>query len=85
MAEIHVLPAPRPGADQITRLSADLAAAQEQGLDLGSRVSHIRVNGATLLALGQELECALSTLRQELDRLGLPDPRAEAVLRRRVS
>ena len=47
MAEIHILPASCPGADQIGRLSADPSAAQERGADLGSRVAHIHANGWT--------------------------------------
>jgi hypothetical protein len=54
MAEIHVLPARLPGADQITRVKADLVAGQEQAVDLGSRVAHIHANGETLLALSRK-------------------------------
>ena len=82
MAGIHVLPLCPHSADQITHLWADLAAAQEHGVDLGSRAAHIQANGGTLLAMKRELERAFGRLRQELALLGLQDPRAEAVLLR---
>ncbi|GJE14775.1 hypothetical protein [Methylobacterium longum] len=80
MAEIHILPARHPDADQITRLSADLAAAQEQGVDLGSRVSHIHANGETLLSMSHGLEGALDRLRQSLHQLGMQDQLEVAAL-----
>mgnify|MGYP007007019202 CR=1 FL=1 len=49
MTEIHILPAYLPRSGQTARLMADLAVAQEQGLDLGSRVAHIHAGGETLL------------------------------------
>lgn len=73
MADIHVLSARLPRADQITRLTADLAVAQEQGMDLGSRVAHIQADGETLLAMSRKLEQALSTVRQALGQLGVQD------------
>ncbi len=80
MAEIHVLPSRRPDADQITRLIADLTAAQEQGVDLGSRVAHIHANGETLLLMGQDLERAWDRVRQSLCQLGMQDQLEEAAL-----
>jgi hypothetical protein len=73
MAEIHILPARSHSADHVTRLTADLAAAQEQGADLGSRVAHIQADGEALLAMGQMLEQALGAMRKELSRLGVQD------------
>jgi 23S rRNA C2498 (ribose-2'-O)-methylase RlmM len=84
MAEIHILPAHLPGADQITRLSADLAAAQEQGVDLGSRVAHIHANGETLLSMCRGLERAFGALRQMLDQHGVRDQYAEDMVHRLI-
>ena len=84
MAEIHVLPAGVPSADQITRLSADLAAAQEQGVDLGSRVAHIQADGETLLSMCQGLEQAFGALRQMLDQHGVQDQHAEDMVHRLI-
>jgi hypothetical protein len=53
MAGIHVLPLCPHSADQITHLWADLAAAQEHGVDLGSRAAHIQASGETLLAMSE--------------------------------
>lgn len=73
MAEIHDLPARLPRSDQTARLRADLAAAQEQGVDLGSRVAHIHAGGETLMAMSQKLEQALDAMRWELSQLGVQD------------
>lgn len=80
MAEIHILPARLSGADQTARLGADLAAAQEQGVDLGSRTAHIHANGEALLSLSRDLEDAFGALRQMLSQLGLQDRRAQDML-----
>lgn len=71
MAEIHMLPVRLPGADQITRLRVNLAVAQEQGVDLGSRVAHIQADGETLLAMSRKLEQALGAMRQALNQIGV--------------
>ncbi|MDN3575014.1 hypothetical protein [Methylobacterium longum] len=71
MAEIHILPARLLSADQITRLSADLGAAQEQGVALGSRVRHIHANGEALLSMSHGLEGALDRLHQSLHQFGM--------------
>lgn len=85
MAEIQVLPARRPDADQIMRLSADLAAAQERGVDLGSRVAYIQADGETLLSMCQALEQALSELRQMLGQHGEQGQYTEDMLHRLIS
>jgi hypothetical protein len=70
MAEIRILPARLPDADQIRRLIADLAGAQERGVDLGSRAAHIRANGETLLAMSRGLEHACGALRRHCSAAG---------------
>jgi hypothetical protein len=81
MTEIHILPTRPQSADQITRLRAGLDAAQEQGVDLGSRVAHIHANGETLLALSRKLEQAHGEMRQALSHFGVQDQLEEAALR----
>ena len=76
------MPAHLCSADQTTRLTADLATAQEQGVDLGSRVAHVHANGETLLSMSHGFERALDRLRQSLHQLGMQDQLEEAALQR---
>jgi hypothetical protein len=59
----------------------DLTTAHEKGVDLGSRVAHIRANGETLLALSQESQRAIEGLYQSLNQLGMQDQLTGAELR----
>ena len=82
MAEIHFMPAHLRSAGQTARLTADLATAQERGLDLGSRAAHIHADGETLLSMSHGFERALDRLRQSLHQLGMQDEFEEAALQR---
>ena len=82
MTEIIVMPARLRSSDQTTRLTADLTAAHEQGVDLGSRVAHIHANGETLLSMAHGFERSLDQLRQSLNQLGMQDQFKETALQR---
>lgn len=85
MTKVHILPARPHSADQAARLSADLRAAHEQGLDLGSRGAHIRANGEVLLMLSQALEHAVGALHGPLSQLGMQDQPAQDAVHRLLS
>lgn len=56
MAEIQILTARSHSGDHVTRLTTDLATAQEQGVDIGSHLAHIQADRETLLAIGRKVE-----------------------------
>lgn len=82
MTEIHILPARLSGADQTARLGAELLAAQQQGVDLGSRAAHIHAHGEALHSLSRDLEDAFGALCQTLSQLGMQDQHARDTLHR---
>jgi hypothetical protein len=82
MAKIHILPARLSGADQTARLGAELLAAQQQGVDLGSRAAHIHLHGEALQSLSRDLEGAFGALRQTLSQLGAQGQQAQDTLHR---
>jgi hypothetical protein len=82
MAEIHILPARLSDAGQTARLGAELLAAHEQGVDLGSRAAHIQGHGEALLSLSRDLEDAFGALHGTLGQLGVQDQHAQDMLHR---
>lgn len=71
MTEIHILPVRPHGAEQATRLLADLTNAHARGQDLGSRVVHIRVGGEALQKLSVQFPNQIEDLERLLGLNGL--------------
>ncbi|APX84466.1 hypothetical protein BV511_06900 [Methylorubrum extorquens] len=81
-AEIHVLPTLRLSTSQVGRAATELAEAHAAGVELGSRVPHIRAHSDALLNLHDDLERELAGLQSALETLGVHDRHAGSLLQK---
>ncbi|WP_331327190.1 hypothetical protein [Methylobacterium fujisawaense] len=86
MTNVQILPLRKLNPDHSERLASQLMQAQENHVDLGSRVQHIRAAGETIQQLSDRLRIHLDVTSHQLADLGVAERcQAEfAILRKLV-